>query len=1664
MQSRESNAAVERTLGLLGYPSRVDRQDLWTKPRAALGVPNPELDCIQVLYWGGFPRAVVAFGTQPEVVLAYVTGPAFIQPPPVALVFDGSGNVRVFKRDGNQFHAAATAPVWKQMLSEPPGRISPVQATRVIQEVAEGNRNWFQDIRSKKVVGVLPRIFPEGTVILYELLQNAADSGASEAAFRLESDTLLFSHNGFPFTENDVDSISFVNSSTKPLDNIGFMGLGFKAAYEISNRPEIHSPPFCFRFDRHQEGGELLPIPTDCTHTSLESYSTFFRFPFKEQAMGLIAEELKRFDGRPLLYIGEDLRRITTPSGDFHLRQVRAVGQVRMLEVSESMTKSRTEYAVFSKELELSSAARQEFVRDRNLELSRLEGRKQQVSIAISLDRGIPEAARPGRLQVYLPTDVEFPLGFDVQGNFLVGASRKELRHVSGPWNREHFQALPMLVADVIEWAKSQAPNTPNWACWYDLIPDWQELEGRLGPPAAGGESNESAINLRSAFAAELSKRKLIPAVDNRGSLVFVATEYATTVDHDLQEVLSVSELARLSEARVISPDLSEIARDRLTGYIQTFGPTEFRVSLEGSAWVGRIDAFSESTASRQGRRQLAKILAYLARKRLKYPGDLGKCTIVLTQEGKLRAARDKGTRRVHTLPDVDISFPTQELVDHYDVVHQGFRRELNRPGEMNLDPSITRDAVRALELVAPTLGPARIAGDIILPLFRDERWQGVSDERLCRYTRFLMQHSSETRAAIGNSNFKVKVRDPSRQYLPPSQTYFGKEYSPRGARLDSLCANAEGVYFLSDDYLQSGGVKDEWVRFFAGLEVTSQPRMRTLTRQIPARKLDELQESTEEPQPTHMSLRASPIGGIKASHFALDNFELDSPILKVIQELYRVKPPGWKDRLFQFAAILDAGWAEYEKWLKKELRYAKLGHSTIERKRVKSLTTFARFLTDEPWLPVVDDLRTSMRPSELVLDTEENRRLASKDTPLSYCTFDEPSLISFLGIREHSPEATPLMRLRYAVRRKEDNHNVFEELYADLAKNPGLDMNALRVEFRDNALIFAPDHDPSYITSKEALYASRTVLGPCMAAIKDAYPNLEEFFTESLGVPTAENLEHFVEFLRDYVWKSHPPITDNLRSAVESCYRRFFNHLNETQDDARKEALTLLKEQLGSPTMVFCGDRGWIDTTKITVLYPDTTAYEGLLSDKPGIAIESHLKRLAQPLSEIRMLLDALNVRPVSEAIRREAEIGKVKSHSKSTEFGERLSRLVRTAVTIVEREQAKTESTSRNVSLFLQEWRRRSITLFENIQFLESPPLTVRDILVADSTSLREMQWESYVSANTDHLRIYMAGDLLEVFDAIADQLRDILRLDLLPAGLRDEIASLVQSNLARLGSEQFVDHLDQRLLEKGFPVEEDEELLRIEEEATRGIEAEAQAGPDEQVQEPKPETERPLHSTPDGGGGDSGTKERQDQLPPKAPTPKEILAGLPGFDESSYGSDRVVDLSGTSQWQFPNQQTGGRRGSGGGSGGGGDFRTAQARREAYGSRGEEWVVEQERRALEDAGRPDLAERVLHKSKTHEGSPWDIESFEKSDPYQAIYVEVKSTSDEDNFEVDMSVGQIRAALQSSHPYYLYRVVNVVTSKPTVYIYDFRKVSHQLQFSATSVSVTLPRPEEVQQ
>ena len=78
---------------------------------------------------------------------------------------------------------------------------------------------------------------------VYELLQNAEDQGATEAQFVLSADSLVFRHNGKPFTRADVENITGIGNSdkTEEANKIGRFGIGFKSVFAITDRPEIYT-------------------------------------------------------------------------------------------------------------------------------------------------------------------------------------------------------------------------------------------------------------------------------------------------------------------------------------------------------------------------------------------------------------------------------------------------------------------------------------------------------------------------------------------------------------------------------------------------------------------------------------------------------------------------------------------------------------------------------------------------------------------------------------------------------------------------------------------------------------------------------------------------------------------------------------------------------------------------------------------------------------------------------------------------------------------------------------------------------------------------------------------------------------------------------------------------------------------------------------------------------------------------------------------------------------------------------------------------------------------------------------------------------------------------------------------------------------------------------
>ena len=109
----------------------------------------------------------------------------------------------------------------------------------------------------------LGKVFPKRGHFLMEFVQNADDAKSTELVIDIDTQRALITNNGCPFKPEDVDSICKVGRSSKSPDAyIGYLGVGFKSVFLISDRPSIDSPPYRFRFDRqHWTASRVESLP-----------------------------------------------------------------------------------------------------------------------------------------------------------------------------------------------------------------------------------------------------------------------------------------------------------------------------------------------------------------------------------------------------------------------------------------------------------------------------------------------------------------------------------------------------------------------------------------------------------------------------------------------------------------------------------------------------------------------------------------------------------------------------------------------------------------------------------------------------------------------------------------------------------------------------------------------------------------------------------------------------------------------------------------------------------------------------------------------------------------------------------------------------------------------------------------------------------------------------------------------------------------------------------------------------------------------------------------------------------------------------------------------------------------------------------------------------------
>ena len=147
-----------------------------------------------------------------------------------------------------------------------------------LNELRDKRRKFLDGLEANQEdikLDIFKDFYPDKAHFIYELLQNAEDTGASEVRFLLSGESLVFEHDGRPFDEDDIRTITGIGVGTKSDDDdkIGRFGIGFKAVFVYTETPRIWSPTFAFEISDFVMPTELAPNPSIGNRTR-------FEFPF----------------------------------------------------------------------------------------------------------------------------------------------------------------------------------------------------------------------------------------------------------------------------------------------------------------------------------------------------------------------------------------------------------------------------------------------------------------------------------------------------------------------------------------------------------------------------------------------------------------------------------------------------------------------------------------------------------------------------------------------------------------------------------------------------------------------------------------------------------------------------------------------------------------------------------------------------------------------------------------------------------------------------------------------------------------------------------------------------------------------------------------------------------------------------------------------------------------------------------------------------------------------------------------------------------------------------------------------------------------------------------------------------------------------------------------
>jgi hypothetical protein len=277
-------------------------------------------------------------------------------------------------------------------------------------------------------------------------LQNAEDTGATEARFMLSENGLVFEHNGRPFEPRDIYAITDIGEGTKANDEdkIGRFGVGFKAVFAYSETPHIWSPPFAFKITD-------LVLPNELEPETAQDNRTRFEFPFNNpkkpvgNAYAEVDAGLNELAETTLLFLSHlQSIRWQNAAGDSGevLRFKHSENHFEVLKQSGGKTTASSHFLKFDQPVVGLEKQRIAVAYELDF-LSNVQAFDPRKALAKQL-KIIP--ATPGRVAVFFPAEKETSgLRFHLHAPFVPELSRASIKETDA--NQPLFEQLATLTA-----------------------------------------------------------------------------------------------------------------------------------------------------------------------------------------------------------------------------------------------------------------------------------------------------------------------------------------------------------------------------------------------------------------------------------------------------------------------------------------------------------------------------------------------------------------------------------------------------------------------------------------------------------------------------------------------------------------------------------------------------------------------------------------------------------------------------------------------------------------------------------------------------------------------------------------------------------------------------------------------------------------------------------------------------------------------------------------------------------------------------------------------------------------------------------------------------------------------------------------------------------------